>query len=260
MKISEEFKQNNRGLSLVELIVAISIGVIVSGSIAALMVFALRTYRNESVNTSMQYELQTSINMMMDEIMGAQDLVVIQNDGVSITDVAVNASSKPYTNYALLGKFKYDSTDHNKVTAFKGVIFVSSTTPESDGRFKIYMNRIDDTLATAVAPTDYAVNTCYKKVSDAFASDPNPYLLAENVTQFVIAPDPDGVSINRTSGKYTNPIPVKVELRFKRTGWGDKSYDKHVDDMTYLRNKVVEKIYLKEPDDALKAYELFKKD
>ena len=91
MKISEEFKQNNRGLSLVELIVSISIGVIVSGSIAALMVFALRTYRNESVNTSMQYELQTSINMMMDEIMGAQDLVVIQNDGVSITDVAVNA-------------------------------------------------------------------------------------------------------------------------------------------------------------------------
>lgn len=257
MKISEELKQNNRGLSLVELIVAISIGVIVSGSIAALMIFAIRMYRNESVNTSMQYELQTSINMMMDEIMGAQDLVVEQNDGASITDVAVNASSVPYTKYALLGKFKYDSTDHDKVTGFKGVIFVSGA-PGSDGRFKIYMNRIDETV-TATATTTYATS-CYTTVFNKFSADPNPYLLAENVTQFVIAPDPDGISINRTSGKYTNPIPVKVELRFKRTGWGDKSYDKHVDDMTYLRNKVVEKIYLKEPGGSIVPYELFKKD
>ena len=51
------YKLNDKGLSLVELIVAISIGVIVSASIAALLTFSIRMYRNESVNTSMQYEL-----------------------------------------------------------------------------------------------------------------------------------------------------------------------------------------------------------
>lgn len=258
-------KSDNRGLSLVELIVAISIGVIVSGTIAALMIFAIRMYRNESVNTSMQYELQTSLNMMMDEIMGAQDLVVEQNSGAVITDIADEASDKPYTRYALFGKFAYDSADHNKIKGFKGVIFVSSA-PDAEGKFKIYMNRINATLAAAVTPTAYAAS-CYNTVTTDV--NPDQYLLAENVIQFVIAPDPvippatDGLRIKRTEAEktYTNPIPVKVEIRFERTGWGDKKYEKHVDDTTYLRNKVVEKIYLKEPGDSgFVSYELLKKD
>ena len=85
-------KSNNRGLSLVELIVAVSIGAIVAASITALIAFAVRTYHNESVNTSLQYELQTDINQVVDAIMSSSGVVIVNNDG--------------RTEYAGFGQFK----------------------------------------------------------------------------------------------------------------------------------------------------------
>ena len=84
----------------------------------------------------------------------------------------------------------------------------------------------------------------YANVSGTFATDPNPYLLGENATQFIIQPDPDAHSFDATEKTYTNPIEVKVELLFERDGWGTKKYSKHVDDITYLRNKVTDSIYI----------------
>ena len=238
------YKLNDKGLSLVELIVAISIGVIVSASIAALLTFSIRMYRNESVNTSMQYELQTNLNMMMDEIMGASTMVVEQNTGVALTD-----TGKPYTKFAMFGKVTGSSTKK-----FTGVIFVSSSA-DSDNKFKIYMNRINDEVVPVADTNPYPgalqtfANTQYGIVSGAFATDPNPYLLGENATQFIIQPDPDAHSLDATEKTYTNPIEVKVELQFERNGWGTKKYSKHVDDLTYLRNKVKDSIYIKNPTD-----------
>ncbi len=225
------YKLNDKGLSLVELIVAISIGVIVSASIAALLTFSIRMYRNESVNTSMQYELQTNLNMMMDEIMGASTMVVEQNTGVALTD-----TGKPYTKFAMFGKVTGSSTKK-----FTGVIFVSSPA-DSDNKFKIYMNRIKDKDFTGTIRA-FAISE-YSAVSGTFATNPNPYLLGENATQFIIQPDPNAHSFDATEKTYTNPIEVKVELQFKRNGWGTKKYSKHVDDITYLRNKVTDSIYI----------------
>ena len=233
------YKLNDKGLSLVELIVAISIGVIVSASIAALLTFSIRMYRNESVNTSMQYELQTNLNMMMDEIMGASTMVVEQNTGVALTD-----TGKPYTKFAMFGKVTGSSTKK-----FTGVIFVSSSA-DSDNKFKIYMNRINDEVVPVSETYPYPkalekfAKDQYANVSGAFATNPNPYLLGENATQFIIQPDPDAHSFDATEKTYTNPIEVKVELLFERNGWGTKKYSKHVNDITYLRNKVTDSIYI----------------
>ncbi len=244
MNSLEEIKQNNKGLSLVELIVAISIGVIVSGTIAALLIFSIRMYRNESVNTSMQYELQSNLNMMMDEIMGSQTVVVVQNKDIPIDHVNTKGSVKqPYTRCALFGKFEdmeYDDAEDlgeggvpkkkHKVK-YSGVVFASGaadTGADSDGRFKVYMNRVKDVTGT---DPKAVMAKCYKDIKDSFATDPNPYLLGDNLVQFVIDP-------NLTGTTYTNPISVKVKLSFERNGWGEKKYNKHVDDVTYLRNKV----------------------
>ena len=242
------YKLNDKGLSLVELIVAISIGVIVSASIAALLTFSIRMYRNESVNTSMQYELQTNLNMMMDEIMGASTMVVEQNTGVALTD-----TGKPYTKFAMFGKVTGSSTKK-----FTGVIFVSSPA-DSDNKFKIYMNRIKDKDVTSTISA--LANAEYSTVSGAFATNPNPYLLGENATQFIIQPDPDAHSFDATEKTYTNPIEVKVELLFERNGWGTKKYSKHVDDITYLRNKVTDSIFIKNPTDSnFVEYKIKKKE
>lgn len=220
-------KLNNRGLSLVELIVAISIGVIVSGSIAALITFAIRTYRNESVNTSMQYELQTNLNMMMDEIMGASVFVVEQDSSVPISTSTEDAPGKPHTNYALFGKINTNGSEKK----FNGVIFVSEQM-SSPGKFKVYMDRIDDVYSA----TDIHAYADSKK---GITSD--NYLLGENLTEFVVRP----VSgLDDSTNEYTNPIEFRVKLRFERNGWGGKVIRKHVDDVTFLRNKVTETVYV----------------
>ncbi|MCR5302172.1 MAG: prepilin-type N-terminal cleavage/methylation domain-containing protein [Lachnospiraceae bacterium] len=230
-------KLNNRGLSLVELIVAISIGVIVSASIAGLLTFSIRMYRNESANTSIQYELQSNINMIMDEIMGSQTILVIQNSAAEIGHVNTEGSVKsPYTRCALFGKFESIIEEGTSKVKFNGVVFVSNMESDSaDGRFKVYMNRVSDIVGTdpkAVA------KSCYDTVKGAFSTSPNPYLLGEDLVQFVIEPDPEGICFDESEMTYTNPIPVKVELSFERDGWGSKKYKKHVNDVTYLRNMV----------------------
>ncbi len=223
-------KLNDKGLSLVELLVAISIGVIVAGSIAALMIFAIRMYRNESANTQMQYELQSNLNLMMDEIMASQTLVVDQNA------VSESTEGAPYTKYALFGTVK--------PSGFTGVIFVSSGA-DSKNRFRVYMDRFTDTSTDVKT----VASNAYDRVKSHFADDPNPYLLGQNVTRFVIKPDPDGNCLvvdpkDSTKYIYTNPIRVKVELNFEQNGWGNKKYNKHVADEAYMRNKLTSPIYV----------------
>ena len=60
----------------------------------------------------------------------------------------------------------------------------------------------------------------------------------------MIKPDPNSISFDATQLTYTNPIEVKVELDFEKNGWGTKKYSKHVDDITYLRNKVTDPVYV----------------
>ncbi len=248
MKNYEEqhHKLNNKGISLVELIIAISIGVIVAGSIAALMTFSLRIYNNESVNAATQYDLQTSINMITDEIMASSTLVVVQNAAADVT-----SGNALYTKYALFGNPNSTVTIPGGSTekGFKGVIFASSSTKDSDGTFKIFMNRVEK----AGTDLESIASTCYSEVAATFSDNPSPYLLSGNVTTFAI--EPASNSIDETNHKYTNPVEVKVELKFKKNGWGTKKYEKRVEDVTYMRNKVYGTIFI----DGT-AYELLKKE
>ncbi len=243
-------KLNNRGLSLVELIIAFSMGVVIAGSIAALITFAIRAYQNEGVNTEMQYELQTNINMITDEIMGASAFAVVQNSGAVITD-----EGSPYTNYALFGNPHADITvggAHKK--GFKGVIFASSSAVS--GKFKLYMNRLEKEIPTGTTLQAFAASEA------GILSD--QYLLGENLTQFVIEADPNHSSFDETDPAkmtYTNPIEVRVVLTFEKNGWGPtKKYNKHVDDISYMRNKAMDTIYVTGTDGVLKSFDLKKKE
>ncbi len=230
---------NNSGLSLVELIVAISMGAILSASIAALISFSIRMYTNESTNTAMQYELQSNINMMMDEIMSASAFVVVQNSGVDLTAPPNPAPGTPYTQYAMFGN---PNADVGGAKGFSGVIFVPKAESGVTDRFNIYMKKVEKKRS------DY---TTLESLASGEASDASALenLLGENATQFAIIPDPNGNSLIDIAGppakhEYTNPIEIRVKLQFEKNGWGTKKYEKHVDDVTYLRNKVTDEIYV----------------
>lgn len=242
------FKVNNKGLSLVELIVAISIGAIVSGTIAALMTFAIRAYRDESAKVSAQYELQTNVNMIMDTIMGANCIVIQKANTVS--------PSGRLTEYAAFGKFT--STTHtpeggapSKTYEFDGVVFVAgSEYPASSGRFNIYMDR----GKWSYSGKETAKDIIEKKVTDMktdIAAHPvtdNPYLLGEGSTRFRIEPKvlsetPSKTYVNIGSGKYKNPLSIEVELRFEKDATG-KVVNRQVKDEALVRNKITVPIYI----------------
>ena len=181
-------KLNDKGLSLVELIVAVSIGAIVAGAVTALMTYAVRSYHNESVNTEMQYELQTNINMMMDDIMGASTFAIVQNPG----------SGEPRTKYALFGNPYTDIIldDGTASKGFKGVIFVSSAADPGSGKFKVFMKRINLTYAVGAADAKTIAENQMTTYFRDLTADHTEYLLGENCVQFEITPpDPSDVNI-----------------------------------------------------------------
>lgn len=248
-------KLNNKGLSLVELIIAISIGVIISGTIAALITFSMRLYHNESVNVSTQYELQTNINMMMDEIMASSTVVVVQN-----------ASGEPHTKYAMFGNPNSTVAGEGgaEQPAFKGVLFVPSNA-DDNGRFRIYMKPVEEAFSGSDDVDDIASAQYDASFSrfDTADHDPNAdsdlveYLLGENATVFDIQVDPNGHCLTVETEKptpdpdtwidkyyYSNPIEVGVKLKFIKDGWGSRKYEKQVDDTAYMRNRVKGTIYV----------------
>ena len=225
-----ELKHNNKGLSLVELIVAISVGVIVASAIAALMTFAIRMYRNESANLSAQYELQTNVNQIIDSIMGANCYVIQKVNTPSAT------APNRLTEYAAFGKF--NGSD------FDGVIFVAGEEkPSGSGRFNIYMDRGKWPGSTALA----AVSSQVSVINADMTSAHSRYLLGEGSTQFRIEPKILTASpktyVNITASGYKNPLSVEVELNFQKDATG-KVVNRHVKDEALIRNKISTNIYI----------------
>lgn len=234
MKRSNNVQLNNKGLSLVELIIAISIGAIISGTIAALMTFAVRMYRNESANVSTQYELQTNVNQLVDTIKSANCFVIQQNDGT-------DPDLKSDTYYAAFGSFSGGN--------FTGVVFIAGAeSPSASGKFNIYMDRGTWAGATAVAAVDAHVTAIEGDLDDDDAS--KEYLLGMGATQFRIEPvkektpvDASYPYVNISSEGYVNPLSIEVELSFEANAIGRK-YNKHVKDEAMIRNRVSTPVYI----------------
>lgn len=227
---------NNEGFSLVELLVGIAIGAIISGTVVSLISFSLKTFHNESVNTSMQYEIQTNLNQVMDAIMSSQGMVIGQNTATEV------AAGKAYTDYAAFGDFKKQGDGS---ILFDGVVIVSG--PVSGGKFNIYMDRVN---AQAGANEKAAVQATVSKIKNNFTTNPNPYLLGQNAKSFKIDLKKDSANNyialgTSNDGKkiYTNPLTLDVELDFEKDGTG-KTIHKHVKDETYMRNTVKSDIYV----------------
>lgn len=231
------FRNDNRGLSLVELIIAISIGVIISGAVAALITFAVRTYHDGNANIAAQYELQSNINQITDTIMGA-NCVVIQGKEAGSTLLCD-------THYAAFGKYSGGN--------FEGVVFVAGPEyPTGSGRFNIYMDRgtwAGSTAALAVSGQVTTIEGAMPDPDPSVTNPPNQYLLGEGATQFRIElkrkspADATYPFVNVDANGYSNPLSVEVELNFQKDAAG-KVVNKHVKDEALIRNKLSSDIYI----------------
>ncbi|MDO4188196.1 MAG: prepilin-type N-terminal cleavage/methylation domain-containing protein [Lachnospiraceae bacterium] len=213
-------KMKNKGFSLVELLVAITIAALVAGSVGYLLTTSLRMFGNEATDIAQQQELQTSLNTIIDYAMETQT-VVVNNSGTK-------------TNYLALGTVK--SSDSSKLDA---EIFFT------DDQNRLYMCKkvIDDyekTQDTEPKNLDDKVRAIKADALGDAESLPQ-YLLAENVTSFY-------AELNGTktedSGKriYNNPLNLEITLEFSKKS-ATKEINKKVSDKAVFRNTLHTKIF-----------------
>lgn len=227
---------NNKGFSLVELIVAVSVGTIMAGSVAALIIFSLRMYRNESVRTNLQYELQTNVDQVMDSVISSSWIYIKDDATAGITD------SASFGNYV-----EIVAADDSVSRKYTGEVFVCTKEDPTSTYYCLYMDRveyaIDDSLAEN-AIDDFikgSIETTVNTIKSATGNAKKIYLLGENVKKFDLA-IADGCLVD--SDHYTNPMAINVELTFADKSWNGEPIEKHVEDVAYLRNYVGRKIYV----------------
>lgn len=208
----------NKGFSLVELLVAMSIAAIVAGSVGYLLTTSLRMFGNETTNIELQQELQTSLNQIIDYAMESQT-VVVKNSGSS-------------TDYLALGTVdKGDSTKLNAQVFFThdGNLYMCKTP----------INDYDKVQETAPRNLDEKVSKIKEDALNDADSLPQ-YLLAENVTSFYAKLN--GTKTVGTDNLYDNPLNLDLSLEFAKTG-SSKEIHKKVSDKAVFRNTLNTKIY-----------------
>ncbi len=219
MGIFYELKNDNKGLTLVELLVTLAVSAVVAGSVAAIIGFSVNTYHNENVNTELQYEVQMNVNQIMDTIMASSGAVIVEAGGK--------------TDYAGFGKF--NKAESGNIT-FDGTVFV---TGGSSG--ELYMVKGTAEGPTAVAAVGSVVTNTVRKAG----ADKRLYLMGQNVKVFNISIDTNTTTSSCivSSTEYINPLTVDVELEFEKAGSGT-IINKKVKDRAVIRNKVTADIYV----------------
>ena len=241
--------KDNKGFSLVELLVAITISAIVAGGIGYLLTTSLRMYNKDTVDVSLQQELQITLNQIVDYAMESETIVA-DFDGNPPEYLALG-TFESVSGTGVLDKTKLDAQiiwlDGNKLYLKKTTIddFCLSANPADADFRKIDKSKIESLIPAAGA-----------------SSDAN--LLAQYVTAFEVTGIGGIVEVKDESGNvtghaYENPLSVILELEFKKSV-ATANKNKKVKDTAYLRNKVTNDIYVNVSDQSYQYCSLYEKN
>lgn len=232
--------KDNKGFSLVELLVAITISAIVAGGIGYLLTTSLRMYNKDTVDVSLQQELQITLNQIVDYAMESETIVA-DFDGNYPDYLALGTFDKTKLNAQIIWQ------DGNKLYLKKTTVedFCKSANPENK-----HYREIDKSKIVSHIPSEGA------------SSDAN--LLAQYVTAFKVTGIGGIVEVKDESGNvtghaYENPLSIILELEFEKSvATADRN--KKVEDTVSLRNKVTNDIYVNIPGQLNQTYSLYEKD
>ncbi|MCI6978377.1 MAG: prepilin-type N-terminal cleavage/methylation domain-containing protein [Lachnospiraceae bacterium] len=241
--------KDNKGFSLVELLVAITISAIVAGGIGYLLTTSLRMYNKDTVDVSLQQELQITLNQIVDYVMESETIVA-DFDG-NYPDYLALGTFESASGTGVLDKTKLNAQiiwqDGNKLYLKKTTVnnFCLSSNPADADYRKIDKSKIESLIPSA-----------------GTSSDAN--LLAQYVTEFKVTGiggivDVKDESGNVTGHAYENPLSIILELEFKKSV-AAANKNKKVKDTAYLRNKVTNDIYVNVSGQSYQYCSLYEKN
>lgn len=203
-------KLNNKGFSLVEVLVAVAVSTIVFGAITALIVFASNSSRQTNARVALQNEAKDAVNHMEAYIIEAQSATwdSTANALVLIKD-SEDAKEVETGNHTL-------DTVGPKVKVFNTAKKTFTYWYDKTAK-KLFFGECKTNASLPVGMADYRVDLTASLPTD------DMYLLADNVEDFSLS-----IEKNKVSDKYT----VNFHVQFK-----DNISEYSLDKCVYLRNQ-----------------------
>ncbi len=268
------FKTDNRGMSLVELLVSLAVLSIVLAMLAAIMMNVLNVSVRTNSNVALQNESQTTMNLVVDSIMGARGLIYNEEEAKDpgrelaflylgdLTWDGVSGNDAVYTGDVIVYQ-KANGTDDYKYGELYLLSFDSSDDPDH-GKRVVSTTGFSD-LVTKEEHFKTIVNTLTSDIEAAFPSDKaarKQYLMGKYVTKFEVGVidydkwkgDPelavegvnpknplvvDGEVVNNTiTYYYCGPVVLSLDMDFEMEYRPSQTLNRPMDDSVTIRNRL----------------------
>lgn len=274
--IKKDKNMNNKGLSLVELLVALAVSTIIITGIAYLIITSLHLYGKTNANAEIQNEVQTAMNIVVDYVMQSEGICMrIEPSGQNISSI-------------LLGKLiVQDNGIGGYIAYYHGNAIVYQREDEDTGKFigQMYLLEIPNTdlvksnieiegeeyakLSEGEPTEERAVQKALEKVENTVIrktiSERTKWLMARFVTACEIYPlreedlkketiiySPSDIVENYY---FQEPFVLSVDLSFAYP-YDKKMIKRELSDDISVRNRM-KKIFI-EKDDVMNTYKLKK--
>ena len=114
--------RDNRGITLVEILVAVFISAIVLSGIAYFLFTTIKMYNRNGATVELQNEAQTTLNHIVDETMQANGLIL------QYADVTRNGITTKETDVMMFGRLQSAVIGGNTVYIYSGSVIVTDLT------------------------------------------------------------------------------------------------------------------------------------
>lgn len=233
--------KDNRGMSLVELLVAFAISAIVLSALSYFLFTAIRMYNKNTISVDLQNEAQTALNQLVDNVMEADGVVLSYDETAEQTECV------------LLGQIYVDETGAVPVYYYAGNAVVTNLT-DQEMYLASFPNPYSDGSVDYTEPAGLEVQgVAYSKMSadsiDALVTEVISYananrqicLMAQNVTKCYIR-EIDKITDELhpapgETGNYSLPFALQIDLAFSKD-YGNGVSDRTCSDKAVIRNQI----------------------
>ena len=240
--INRNANRNDKGMTLVELLVALAVSAILLTGLSYILFSVLKFYGRANANVEIQNESQTSLNLVIDSILSAKGVCFVEKDA-SLIDPATDEMT-----CALFGELDLDDT------GTKSMSFTGDAVLWQPKCQEMYLMSGTFDLGTfsdeASAPLEAIAAMKGKLPTEADAR--LPYLMAKNVTAFELEAldscflDPISLEDAETEeekkkvGKYyfKNPMTIHINMEFTYEYESGKVITRQMDDNASVRNRL----------------------
>lgn len=227
-------KNTNAGMTLVELLVAFAVSAVVLAGLSYMLISSLRLYARTNANVDAQNESQTALNLVLDSILAAKGVCLIEEDPAALTGTDALTC-------ALFGELELHDD--------KSMVFTGDAILWQPSFQEMYLLSGTYSLGnyTTEAEAPLEAITAMKGELPADRDDRLPYLMAQNITSFQIKTEESSFAIPETTPAlgefipryyFKNPLILDVFMKVEVTYQNDKTIVREMGDSVAVRNRL----------------------